>query len=589
MGNMSGGGGGGHDTYFANTRVAGDHGGAVGTGAAIQAAIDAAAQGDVVQIPAGTWTIPTTILLNKNNISLVGAGRHRTVLQLGGNIDGVRVGPSGTINNIVMGDFSVGTTSDRSSGAAIAIERAGTCELRNVGITNAYGGRPFRGLEIRSGAVQWFYNNLRIAGCADDGIRIVQDGTQSTIVDHYFNKHLQVENCLGRGLAILNQAGSTATSLEGIYVAAGSISGNSTGGVVVDCFGTSVIKNLFFRGTIIDGNTGAGFATSNSGPIQVIRLEDMWVSHNFTNNGVTLTDAVKDFVIDGGHFSLMDKNAILIFGAKHGRIQNCSIMSNGRLQAGDWGILISNNADDVVVQNCKIYNNTDVYGGAYSNGVVIGSGCTDCEVSGSYLDTSSTTVRFSDAGTRTREYGNVYDETATIPPDVDFTRRSVVPTSWAGAANTTTATALVSNSSYFLYLGRINKTLSTIDVVCRVDTLAATITWAEVGIFKGSMIANAASAALIRLGFTNVAATFNSTGVKKTTVALTGHTPGDDLWVAFGSQATTPYQLRAGLADDVQSGGFQSLAATRISTMGATVPTLEGGTLAVPWARVVFA
>lgn len=170
----------------------------------------------------------------------------------------------------------------------------------------------------------------------------------------------------------------------------------------------------------------------------------------------------------------------------------------------------------------------------------------------------------------------------------DEVPRMVNPISWMGAANLTTATVFVSNASYFLYVGRIGKALTTIDVVARVATAAATITWAEVGVFKGTPVANGAATGLTRLGFTNVAATFNSTGIKKTTVALTGHNASDDLWIAFGSQATTPYQLRAGLADDLQSGGFQSIAATRISTMGASAGALESATLAVPWCQCVF-
>lgn len=170
---------------------------------------------------------------------------------------------------------------------------------------------------------------------------------------------------------------------------------------------------------------------------------------------------------------------------------------------------------------------------------------------------------------------------------IDDIPRMLRPLAWLGAANLTTVTVLVTNTSYFLYIGRAGKALTTIDIVSRVTAAAATITWAEVGIFKGVPVANGAATALTRLGFTDVAATFNSTGIKKTTVALTGHAAEDDLWIAFGSQATTPYQIRAGLADDIQGGGFQSFAG-RISTMGPSTGTLVAATLAVPMAQAVF-
>jgi hypothetical protein len=150
------------------------------------------------------------------------------------------------------------------------------------------------------------------------------------------------------------------------------------------------------------------------------------------------------------------------------------------------------------------------------------------------------------------------------------------------AANLTTVTAFATNTSYFVYLGRVMTAITTIDVLTRVTTLAATITWAEVGVFKGAPVVNG-NASLTRLGFTNVAATFNSTGIKKTTVSLSEVTPGDELWLAFGSQATTPFQLRGGLADDIQAGWYQTFAG-RISTM--SIPstcTLAGASAVPPW------
>jgi hypothetical protein len=165
--------------------------------------------------------------------------------------------------------------------------------------------------------------------------------------------------------------------------------------------------------------------------------------------------------------------------------------------------------------------------------------------------------------------------------------RFMCPLSWMGAANLTTVSAFATNVTYLLYLGRVGKALTTIDVVNRVGTAAATITWAEVGIFKGTPVANGAATGLTRLGFTNVAATFNTTGIKKTTIALSGHAAEDDLWVAFGSQATTPYQLRSGLAYDIQDGGFQSVAG-RLSTIGVSSGTNVAATLAIPWCQAVF-
>lgn len=153
------------------------------------------------------------------------------------------------------------------------------------------------------------------------------------------------------------------------------------------------------------------------------------------------------------------------------------------------------------------------------------------------------------------------------------------------AANLTAVTALVTNTSYFLYLGH-HAAVTSVDIVYRITTLAATITWAEVGIFKGTPVANGA-ASLTRLGFTDVSGVVNSAGIKKTTVTLSGY-GGEraDLWVAFGCQATVVMVMRGMLADDIQTGCVQQFSG-RISTMSnPSTTSLSSATLVPPWCAV---
>jgi hypothetical protein len=137
-------------------------------------------------------------------------------------------------------------------------------------------------------------------------------------------------------------------------------------------------------------------------------------------------------------------------------------------------------------------------------------------------------------------------------------------------ATTSTATVFISNSSYAYYLGKATSAYTTCTVVTNVKTAVVTsITYAEVAIATGAFSHNGA-ATLTRRGFTDVSATYNSTGVKKTTITLSGVNIGDDLWVIFSSQATTPYQLEQITAvDRTASGIVQFKAATRPSTMSA--------------------
>jgi hypothetical protein len=151
--------------------------------------------------------------------------------------------------------------------------------------------------------------------------------------------------------------------------------------------------------------------------------------------------------------------------------------------------------------------------------------------------------------------------------------------------NLTSVTVLTTGLTYFSYVGRVNDAITTCDVVQNVTAAAVTITWAEVAIFKGVPVGNG-NASLTRLGFTSVAATYNSTGRKKTTIALSGVTPGDDLWLAYGSAATTPFQVRAGLADDLQGGMFQT-ASVRPSTASSPQAVTLAGATVVPGAAVL--
>lgn len=157
--------------------------------------------------------------------------------------------------------------------------------------------------------------------------------------------------------------------------------------------------------------------------------------------------------------------------------------------------------------------------------------------------------------------------------------------------NLTDVTVTVSATSYFLYLGRTLRKITTATFLTEVTTLWATGlgAWAEVGLFTGDVVANGA-ASLSRVGSTDVTAIFNTTGIKAVTISLSGVSVGDALWLAYGSTGGiggAMFELRGMLADRIRSGGFQSTL-DRISTM--SVPrtmTLESTTRVPAWARLV--
>ena len=135
------------------------------------------------------------------------------------------------------------------------------------------------------------------------------------------------------------------------------------------------------------------------------------------------------------------------------------------------------------------------------------------------------------------------------------------------AINLTNTIAQASGVTSLTYLGLANKVSSSIDIRYRVTTAAATITWAEIALYKNITglrpnVQNAGGGAdgdnpMVLLGYTNVSAIVNSTGLKTTNISLT--TPaavGDCLYIAWGSQATTNVAMRGGQPDNNMTGIF---------------------------------
>lgn len=158
------------------------------------------------------------------------------------------------------------------------------------------------------------------------------------------------------------------------------------------------------------------------------------------------------------------------------------------------------------------------------------------------------------------------------------------------AANLTNVTSVTNRTVYWLYVGRAASSLSSMDIRCEVTTAyqsGGPGTYAEVGVATGNFVSGGGSLLTVR-GQTNVATTFNTTGLKTTAISLTGVSAGDDLWVGYGCRATLMlFELRAVLADQLQSGVVTGRVNERISTWSAgTAATI---TTEVPaWIRGII-
>lgn len=150
------------------------------------------------------------------------------------------------------------------------------------------------------------------------------------------------------------------------------------------------------------------------------------------------------------------------------------------------------------------------------------------------------------------------------------------------AVNVTNVTGLTTGICGAVYLGKAPFAITSMEVLCEVATAAATIIWAEVGIATGALTASRGNSSLTQRGSASVAATYNAVGEKATTISVSGVNAGDDLWLTFGSSATTPFQLRAGQPDRIRSGMFKS-ATARPSTLSATAFVTVANNVNVPW------
>ena len=121
-----------------------------------------------------------------------------------------------------------------------------------------------------------------------------------------------------------------------------------------------------------------------------------------------------------------------------------------------------------------------------------------------------------------------------------------LPDLTAPLANITSVSTIASTNIPAIYLGKADRAYSAVTVSYRVTTLAASITWAELAIYKVAQPMGVGTQQQhLRLGFTNTAAIWNSTGQKATTVTLTGCKEGDDLYAVFGNVATTSAVFRS--------------------------------------------
>lgn len=146
---------------------------------------------------------------------------------------------------------------------------------------------------------------------------------------------------------------------------------------------------------------------------------------------------------------------------------------------------------------------------------------------------------------------------------VDQPAPSLVFPEWCSAGDLTVSKILSTNTAWAIYIGKAPWALTGVTARYNVTTAAVTITWAQIALATGPLVANGNSALTV-VGTTDVASVINTTGIKSTVIRATSPIhENDDLWFIIGNQSTTDAQIKQGTAIDYHQ---QGMASSKINT-----------------------
>ena len=149
---------------------------------------------------------------------------------------------------------------------------------------------------------------------------------------------------------------------------------------------------------------------------------------------------------------------------------------------------------------------------------------------------------------------------------------------------------ITSGTDFAFYLGKADRAFNQVTVMYNVSTaLGATITWAEIAIYKGYPTIGT-SLTLTRCGFKDCnfstgQSGFAATGLKRSNINVSNIFTGDDLWVVFGNvtNGTNMVLTSGNFVDDVGAGFLQTATGSLRPSTNSTISfTLQSATI-VPW------
>lgn len=137
----------------------------------------------------------------------------------------------------------------------------------------------------------------------------------------------------------------------------------------------------------------------------------------------------------------------------------------------------------------------------------------------------------------------------------------------AHSMNLTLGGQSLGTTTYCTYMGKATGNHKLVNLSgIRLTAFPVTVTWAEVGIYKGKFNVGS-SVSLTRLGWTDLGTGWNGSNVNKwVQVQITNCQAGDDLWFVIGNSASTSMSIRSlSIVDDIGAGFLQSAGSNRPS------------------------
>ena len=158
-------------------------------------------------------------------------------------------------------------------------------------------------------------------------------------------------------------------------------------------------------------------------------------------------------------------------------------------------------------------------------------------------------------------------------------------------ANGGNSTSSLNLTAPMMSMGKAAKAYSTITFRYNIVTQASTITWAEMAVYRLCQPnVMGTQQAWYRLGFADTSAVWNSTGLKSTTITVSGCRAGDDLYVVFGNSATSTAVFRGTQVADVNASNLNSILNGTSATAWrpSTQPFYQASTFSNSISAIVF-